>query len=392
MDVCIACQSPLPLWIQPDRSVTAEFYYRCFLPAQVTGGVVDTKLLAPPSSVRALVDPVEYWGSEPVSLFALGTPTIFKFLGMRCPSQVPVIEAINRAGGNAWIDVDDDYSAVPPAGEFLARLPESACVNLFGAADEPAVERWRARCMEDFAQALRVATGVVVATPALAEVVRPYNSNVVLIPNMIDPERIRPAPRPNDGILRIGYGASILHGGADLQLVLPALLQCARLPRTELHFWSVHPPDQPSLQPGSYEVDGVRYHYHPSAASFLDYLAEISTLDIAVAPQADTPINRARSHGKWLEHALNGTAMVVSSMPAYADVEHGVTGFKARDADEFVTFVQRLATDAELRGRMGEAAQDCCLRRHTPRALGPAIRARIEHAVQARPPARVAGG
>ena len=84
--------------------------------------------------------------------------------------------------------------------------------------------------------------------------------------------------------------------------------------------------------------------------------------------------------------------MVVSDTPSYADVEHGVTGFKARDADEFVTYVLRLATDAELRRKIGEAAQDCCLRRHSPRALGPAIRARIEHAVQDRPPARVAGG
>ncbi len=381
MEVCIAGRSRLPLWIQPDRSATAEFYYRCFLPAQVVGGVVDTKLLAPPEAVGALSDPAAYEGQQPVTLFALGSPTIFKFLGMRCPSQVPVIEAINRSGGSAWIDVDDDYFAMPPSAEFMDRLPVPSRLALFGSAEEAAVERWRSRCVEDFARALRAAAGVIVATPALADVVRPYAGNVLLIPNMIDAAQAQFSDRPRDGIVRIGYGASVLHGGADLQLALPALLTCARLPDTELHFWSVYPPDQPSLQPGTYVLDGVRYHYHTRAESFPEYLAAISRLDIAVAPQCDTPANRARSHGKWLEHAVHGTAMVVSAMPSYSCVEHGVTGFKARDAHEFVEYAQRLVLDAELRRKIGQAAQERCLRRHTPQALGAEIRARFEQAV-----------
>jgi hypothetical protein len=374
MRVRIAGRSSLPLWIQPDRIATSDYYYRCFLPALVTGGAVDVKVLVPADEVGVLARALVPGSTEEATLFALGTPTIFKFLGMRGPSMVELIAAINAAGGDAWIDADDDYFGLPPEQEVAARMPPNARLAIFGSAEVGAIAEWRARCIEDFGRALQVANGVIVSTTVLADIVRPHNPHVLVIPNMVDPAHFFHSIHPADGIVRIGYGASFLHGGADLELVLPALLQCARLPNTELHFWSVHPLSASSLEPGLYDLDGVSYHYHGSVSTLPEYQQAVSILDVAVAPQVDTANNRCRSHCKWLEHALNDTAMVVSDMPSYACVEHGVTGFKARTLDDFARYLSLLVTDAGLRKRIGRAARADVLRRHTPRALGPAVR------------------
>ena len=58
--------------------------------------------------------------------------------------------------------------------------------------------------------------------------------------------------------------------------------------------------------------------------------------------------------------------MVVSDLPVYACIEHGVTGFKARNAAEFREYLKLLCSDADLRARMGQAARDAVVTRHTP--------------------------
>ena len=153
----------------------------------------------------------------------------------------------------------------------------------------------------------------------------------------------------------------------DLALALPGLLACARLPNVELHFFGSHPRYAEGTaywRPGQYAWQGIEYFYHPKM-DYASYRSAIGILDVAVAPQADTPFNKARSAAKWLEHSMHRTAMVLSDAPAYAPVTHGVTGFKALTPSEFATHLLRLVADAELRARIGAAAHAEVLRAHS---------------------------
>lgn len=374
MRVRIAAESPHPLWIQPDMSLTADFYYRCLIPARVLGGIADFRVSVISRDVDTFARAVARNSDDEVTLFAIGRPTVFKFLGMRVPSMVPVMEAINDAGGETWLEIDDDYSSLPPSAELAARWPADARERLVGGETLEAIDAWRERCAADFARALAVARAVIVSTEYLAEVVRARNPHVLVVPNMLDPGHFSPPFRSEGGPLRLGYGGSALHGGRDLELALPGLLAAGRLPGVELHFWGVHPRLSESRESGGYTCDGVPYQFHGGIPFLTDYVREIGILDVAVAPQVDTPGNRARSHCKWLEHAFHGTAMVVSDMPSYHCVEDGVTGLVARDATAFATCVEALLTDAELRRRIGEGARRDLLLHHTPEAHGPALR------------------
>jgi hypothetical protein len=55
----------------------------------------------------------------------------------------------------------------------------------------------------------------------------------------------------------------------------------------------------------------------------------------------------------------------VSDLPPYADMEHGVTGFKACTPEEFRVYLGRLVEDAALREHIGLAARAEVLRAHT---------------------------
>lgn len=80
---------------------------------------------------------------------------------------------------------------------------------------------------------------------------------------------------------------------------------------------------------------------------------------------------------KFYEHALHGTPMVVSDLDPYRCVEHGVTAFKARSAGEFTDYVAMLCKDAGLRERIGNAARDAVLAKHTTASYAEQWRAAV---------------
>jgi glycosyltransferase involved in cell wall biosynthesis len=184
----------------------------------------------------------------------------------------------------------------------------------------------------------------------------------------------------------VGFAGSITHNRDDLDIALPALLECGRLPHVELHFWGAHPRFRDGhARAGLLSYAGVPYHYHGEVPDFFTYHRQIGLLDVAVAPLADTIWNRCKSGCKWLENALHGTPMVVSDLPPYADVEQGVTGLKARTVEQFRQGLRRLVNDADLRQRIGGAARAAVLQAHTLTARTPVWRALLADATGTAP-------
>lgn len=347
-----------PLWVDPIQDPSG--YYRCAIPCRLTSGTI--MRLEQATALLAQGRPVRDWA---------GVPTIVRFGEDPLGAFVPLVAALRAAGVPTWLDIDDHFGAAPP--DFLIRVShEHTGLRL------PDDAHWRgvmARAAAEeraaFTAAMTAATGVIATTRALAAVARWHTANVVVLPNCID-LRDAPAtpPRPV-GRLRIGFAASHFHHIEDRDLYLPALLDIARRPEVELHYFGGHPRyrEGPACWPGgTYALGGVRYHFHPGMA-FPRFLEAIGILDIAIAPRVDTPLNRCRSAVRWIEHSLHGTPMVVSDIPPFGPVAHGRTGFKVRTADEFHRYLLRLVEDAALRRRIGEAARAEVLRAHTPAAV-----------------------
>lgn len=388
---------PYPVWIA-DCGPGGP-YYRADVPAALTGGKSTDSLSVAlpgrgtPSSERADDVLALLPRIREISLVYTGSPMIFCPAHLNTERLSGLMRSIIAAGGDAWMESDDDILSLPLATYrqiILDRDP--GAVNAPDGTPQPEVA-WRtaqATAQLYYARVAAAASGIIVSTPRLAEVLRPYNAQIRVLPNLINPDHFVRVQRPADGTVRLGYGGTVSHNGADLAVAWPALAACARLPRVELHFWGLHPRSSESQEAGPYEHEGVRYHYH-AGLPFFAYHQAIGMLDVAVAPLADIPFNEAKSPCKWLEHSLHETPMVLSDLEPYRCVQDGVTGLKARSADEFAVQLRRLVEDGELRTRIGQAARAEVLRRHTPQAQGPAIRALFAELRQSSPPNLLAG-
>jgi len=110
----------------------------------------------------------------------------------------------------------------------------------------------------------------------------------------------------------------------------------------------------------------------------------LATFDVGLMPLTDDPWSRGKGGYKILQYMAMGIPTVASPVGVNRDlVEHGVTGFLADTSDEWVTALERLATDASLRRQMGDAARRAALDRHSIDHHAPAL-------VQALAPAALA--
>lgn len=108
---------------------------------------------------------------------------------------------------------------------------------------------------------------------------------------------------------------------------------------------------------------------------FLDYDAHPYRLnclkpDIAVLPLKETPFNVCKSDLKFTEYAILGTPCVAANISPYKDsIQHGVTGFLAKDKKEMSKYLTLLVLDSALRKKMGAAARDWALKNRTYDAI-----------------------
>jgi glycosyltransferase involved in cell wall biosynthesis len=86
--------------------------------------------------------------------------------------------------------------------------------------------------------------------------------------------------------------------------------------------------------------------------------AELAAADVGIGWVPDDPWSRGKCGLKVLQYQAAGLPVVANPVGVQADfVRDGVTGFRATTTDEWVTAVRRLAEDADLRRRLGQAGR-----------------------------------
>jgi glycosyltransferase involved in cell wall biosynthesis len=231
------------------------------------------------------------------------------------------------------------------AGKLGARILHSLDDNLLLAQDvDPDRERAAARraAVKVFAQG---AHRVLVSTQPLAELVRPLNDRVSVIPNHLD-ERLLPmgtlgTPEAHrqrlnrwrqwpDRPLTVGYMGTLTHDH-DLAIVVPALRAVARRHPGRINIEIVGAIQRPETWSLLYGLPyrelkpGYLFTEYPT---FLPWFCGRCSWDIGVAPLADLPFNRYKSDVKFLDYAALGAAGIYSRTAAYVGaIQDGVTGW-----------------------------------------------------------------
>lgn len=212
------------------------------------------------------------------------------------------------------------------------------------------------------AAVMRRSDAVVAGNVYLADyAARAGAGRVEVIPTVVDLRRyqVRTADA-GDSVFTIGWVGSP-STARYLRDVAPALAQlCVDLPvRVRL------------IGSGSVDLPGVSPETVPWRED--SEVNEIRALDVGIMPLPDDPWARGKCGFKLIQYMACGLPVVASPVGVNSTiVEHGVNGFLATTADEWVQALKALAADPALRQRMGQAGRakverEFCLQVTAPR-------------------------
>lgn len=205
----------------------------------------------------------------------------------------------------------------------------------------------------------KMAHAVQVSRPELAELIKLWNPNVAVFPNMID--RLPPlssVSRGSEG-LRMFFGA--LNREKDWAPLIDDLNSVLRV---DPDFWSVsvvH--DRKFFE--MLALPDSRKSFLPMC-SHADYIKEMSCCDFAFLPLADNRFNHFKSDLKALEAAANGLAVLASPVVYQASVRPGQTGAVFHTPSELVAHLNAwrenptVVKEMGLKGRQWVASERMC--------------------------------
>ena len=180
---------------------------------------------------------------------------------------------------------------------------------------------------------------VTTTTPTLADHLRQWNPNVVVLPNSVDPEEWSVRPRTS-GPIRVGWSGSATHF-VDLSVALDALADLQK----QYGFTFVLQGITAASSPQAYydhndALYGKRFRQSPIGKTFKRFLEKSArlrvefhpyvkvdqhaeqvcelALDIGIAPLVEDSFNKHKSCIKYYEYAMSGAVTVASRVLPYS--------------------------------------------------------------------------
>ena len=214
----------------------------------------------------------------------------------------------------------------------------------------PAYKVWNRQRLSGLEQCMRIVQMVTTTTQALADYLKPLNSNVAVLPNMLPAEywQVRQT-ESSDGKIVIGWAGSTSHW-PDLELiksVMPQILN--EYPKTEFHIAGLNRNPFPE-----HKRMKVVAPVHGE-----DFALLLATFNIGLVPLINGMFNDCKSDLKYIEYAMVGLPVIASKVDAYErTVVNGQNGFLARNTKDWLKYLKRLLDQPDLRKDMGQKAQE----------------------------------
>lgn len=226
-------------------------------------------------------------------------------------------------------ETDDDLWTVDPSNLRAARV-------------------FKPEMLRAIEQCASTAHLITVSTEPLAERLREFNPNVVVIPNHVD-GAIFEVERKQADRLTVGWAGGDSHQ-RDWAMVAPHVRRFLRRnPDVDFH------------------MIGADYRRHlrvpssrwtPWRMDLLDYYRSID-FDIGIAPLVPSVFNRSKSAIKALEYGALGIPVIASDVRPYRDfILDGVTGFLVSRDHDWERRLRDLTHDHDMRREMGAKARE----------------------------------
>lgn len=229
-------------------------------------------------------------------------------------------------------------------------------------------ESWRRR--RRFERTVKGCDLVFAGNAYLSSVVGSLGARSILIPTCIDLDRY-PAPdhkrHSGDRILHLGWigSRSTLQHLADLAPVFQSLSN-AGIPMDLTIICDTF-------------LNNIGIPVKKKVWSKDTEVADLMGFDVGLAPLPENAWTRGKSATKVIQYMAAGLPVVCSPVGANAEiVRDGVTGYHARNPDEWVEKVLHLAKNPEARARMGREARKLAEDSYSMQAVFPRMYAGLQ--------------
>ncbi len=311
------------------QSTPGTTYWRCLLPARELPGQA------------IFAGPVRLEGKDGKIVLPQHAGTaVFQFTGSE--EAHVLLKWMREQGIRVLAEVDDNYTRW-----FPWQMKPAGWGKKIG--DAPFT-------VEGHLATVEMLDGVICASEYLAKQYRPYNKNVYVCPNQIDPDDWEEPVKPDDGKFRIGWFSSGSHKG-DGELIRRGLEWASRQPDVEVVMVGLGATNGKPSYP-------FPFKHVPWSNDFGVYRRFIGELDVGLAPVVASPWALCRSSLKALEYGAAGALPLVSDVPPYDDVDVP----KAKTPKDFLREIQRLVGDREGTRQRAREWRDYVLRERTVKA------------------------
>jgi glycosyltransferase involved in cell wall biosynthesis len=242
------------------------------------------------------------------------------------------------------VDMDDNYIDVPPWNEAFASFgPGSSHRKL-------AMEM------------LRIANGVIVATPHLKTIYEPYNRNIHLVENSLDLTEWDELSIPRHQKIRIGWIGGRSHV-RDLLIVTPILRDILqKYPKTHLYLINSGLKNYSKFTGRPDEFEGIPNVYYSDRSVSINlyprFMAHFK-FDIGLAPLEDCNFNRSKSNLRWLEYSALKIPTIATDISHFNQtVTTGETGIliPGNDTDAWHRALEEFIGNEDFRSHVGQNA------------------------------------
>ncbi len=203
---------------------------------------------------------------------------------------------------------------------------------------------------------IRHAHCVIAGNPYLAEKARPFNRNTVVIPTTID--TLIHFPKPglrNAQVVTIGWSGSI-STIKHFELLMPVLLQLKNKYKNRIRF-SVLGPEKYVNK--SLDIVSVKWRSDTE-------VDELNRFNIGIMPLPDDEWSRGKCGLKGLSYMACGIPTVMSPVGVNTEIiKHDKNGMLAGNESEWLSCLEKLINDAELRKSLGDAGRETVIEKYS---------------------------
>lgn len=276
-----------------------------------------------------------------------------------------------RAGGYDVVLVQREASFLPTV--FFERLVARKVPMVYDFDDaiwmpQPESSFASRRRARKVAELIGMADAVIAGNDFLAGYARQFSRRVWVLPAGVDTDVFKPAEwkRKGDGKVVLGWIGSEATTRANFWQFLEVWRAVRQALGDRIEFLVV---GAEVFDP----VAGIRGVPFDHVASLREQ-EYYQSVDVGLAPLPDTPWSLGKCAQKVINYMAVGVPVVASPVGENARVvRHGVTGFLARTAEEWVKYISLLVEDKQLRRRMGAAGRQYVERERSVRVLAPRL-------------------